>query len=81
MVGPNSARLDYRKEKCISVDCDHLQIAKLKRGENGIYPTVKSAIKRGLISTARIVTEKDVSLSLEYLYGGKVSCHQLSLVF
>ncbi|KFY00368.1 hypothetical protein V490_01391 [Pseudogymnoascus sp. VKM F-3557] len=59
MVGPNSARLDYRKEKCVSVDCDHSQIAKLKKGEGGIYPTVKSAIKHGLISTARIVAGKE----------------------
>lgn len=71
MVGPNSARLDYRKEKCVSVDCDHSQIAKLKKGEGGIYPTVKSAIKHGLISTARIVAGKDVSLN--YPRGGKVS--------
>ncbi|ELR02697.1 hypothetical protein VC83_08432 [Pseudogymnoascus destructans] len=69
MVGSISARLDYRKEKCVSVDCDHSQIAKLKKGEGGIYPTVKSAIKHGLISTARIVAGKDVSL--EYPRGGK----------
>lgn len=70
MVGPYSARLDYRKEKCVPVYCDHLQIAKLKKGEDGIYPTVKSAIKHGLISTARIVAGKDVSF--EYPRGGKV---------
>lgn len=71
MVGPNSARLEYRKEKCVSVYCDHLQIAKLKKGEDGIYPTVKSAIKHGLISTASIVAGKDVSF--EPPHGGKVS--------
>ncbi|KFY33939.1 hypothetical protein V494_07201 [Pseudogymnoascus sp. VKM F-4513 (FW-928)] len=73
MVGPNSARLDYRKEKCVSVDCDHSQIAKLKKGEGGIYPTVKSAIKHGLVSTARIVAGKDVSF--EYPRGGKDLTH------
>ncbi|OBT63835.1 hypothetical protein VE03_06602 [Pseudogymnoascus sp. 23342-1-I1] len=73
MVGPSSARLDYRKEKCVSVDCDHSQIAKLKKGEGGIYPTVKSAIKHGLISTARIVAGKDVSF--EYPRGGKDLTH------
>lgn len=77
MVGPYSARLDYRKEKCVCVDSDHSQIAKLKKGESGIYPTVISAIKRGLISTARIIAVKDVSL--QYPHGGKVS-HLIFLV-
>ena len=71
MVGPNSARLDYKKEKCVSVDCDHSQIAKLKKGEGGIYPTVKSAIKHGLVSTARIVAGQEVSQQL-HPRGGKV---------
>lgn len=75
MVEPNSARLDYETERCFPVDCDHSQIAKLKKGEGGIYPTVKSTIKHGLISTARIVAGKEVSQ--EYPRGGKVS-HLLS---
>lgn len=71
MVEPDSARLDYKKEKCVSVDCDHSQIAKLKKGEGGIYPTVKSAVRHGLVSTARIVAGQEVSQQLRPR-GGKV---------
>ncbi|KFZ10879.1 hypothetical protein V502_07874 [Pseudogymnoascus sp. VKM F-4520 (FW-2644)] len=74
MVEPNSARLDYETERCFPVDCDHSQIAKLKKGEGGIYPTVKSTIKHGLISTARIVAGKEVSL--EFPHGGKDLIHE-----
>ena len=62
MVSPNSAQQYYLKEKCVSVDADHSQIAKIKRGQNGVYPNVKSAIKHGLISTAKIVAGVDSGL-------------------
>lgn len=55
MVTPDSARQYYPKEKLVSADSDHSQIAKIKKGQNGIYPAVKSAIKHGLVSTAGIV--------------------------
>lgn len=55
MVTLDSARQYYPKEKLVSADSNHSQIAKIKKGQNGIYPSVKSAIKRGLVSTARIV--------------------------
>lgn len=55
MVTPDSARQFYPKEKLVSADSDHSQIAKIKKGQSGIYPHVKSAVKRALVSTARIV--------------------------
>jgi hypothetical protein len=55
MVTPDSARQYYHKEKLVSADSDHSQIAKIKKGQNGIYPAIKSAIKHGLASTAEIV--------------------------
>jgi hypothetical protein len=61
MVSPNSAQQYYSKEKLVSVDADHSQIAKLTRGENGVYPNVKSAIRHGLVSTAKIVAAADAN--------------------
>ncbi|KFY85713.1 hypothetical protein V500_08165 [Pseudogymnoascus sp. VKM F-4518 (FW-2643)] len=55
MVSRDSAQQFYPREKLVSADCDHSQIAKIKRGQNGIYPAVKSAVKHGLVSTAKIV--------------------------
>ncbi|KFZ14209.1 hypothetical protein V501_03348 [Pseudogymnoascus sp. VKM F-4519 (FW-2642)] len=55
MVSRDSAQQFYPREKLVSADCDHSQIAKIKRGQNGIYPAVKAAVKHGLVSTAKIV--------------------------
>ncbi|OBT72109.1 hypothetical protein VF21_09192 [Pseudogymnoascus sp. 05NY08] len=55
MVSRDSAQQFYPREKLVSADCDHSQIAKIRRGQNGIYPAVKAAVKHGLVSTARIV--------------------------
>ncbi|OBT39216.1 hypothetical protein VE00_10383 [Pseudogymnoascus sp. WSF 3629] len=54
MVSRDSAQQFYPREKLVSADCDHSQIAKIRRGQNGIYPAVKSAVKHGLVSTANI---------------------------
>lgn len=62
MVSPSSAQQYYLKEKCVSVDADHSQIAKLKRGQNAVYPDVKSAIKHGLISIAKLESRADAVL-------------------
>jgi hypothetical protein len=62
MVSPDSAQQYYSKEKRVPVDADHSQLAKLKRGQNGVYPNVKSAIKHGLISTAKIMARADAGL-------------------
>lgn len=62
MVSPDSAQQYYFREKCVPVDADHSQIAKITRGQNGVYPNVKSAIKHGLIGTAKIVATADASL-------------------
>jgi hypothetical protein len=40
---------------------NHSQIAKIMKGESGIYPNIKSAIRHSLISTARIVAGVDTS--------------------
>lgn len=55
MVSRDSAQQFYPREKLVSADCDHSQIAKIRRGQNGIYPAVKAAVKHGLVSTAKIV--------------------------
>jgi hypothetical protein len=55
MVTTDSARQYYPREKPVAADCDHSQIAKIKRGQSGIYPAVKAAVKHGLVSTAKIV--------------------------
>ena len=48
MVSADSARLWYPRENCVACSADHSQLAKLKRGENGIYPSVRGAIKQAL---------------------------------
>jgi hypothetical protein len=55
MVTPDSARQYYPKEKFVSADSDHSQIAKIRKGQNGIYPAIRSAIKHALVGTARMV--------------------------
>jgi hypothetical protein len=62
MVSPDSAQHYCAKEKSVSADEDHSSIAKLRKGQHGIYPNVKSAIRHGLISTAKIVAIADASL-------------------
>jgi hypothetical protein len=54
MVSRDSAQQFYPREKLVSADCDHSQISKIRRGQNGIYPAVKAAVKHGLVSTAKI---------------------------
>jgi len=48
MVSQDSAKLFYPREKLLAVDENHSQIAKVKFGENGIYPDICSAISRAL---------------------------------
>lgn len=45
MVQPDSAQLFWPREELISCHVDHSQIAKLGRGESGIYPSISWAIK------------------------------------
>ena len=49
MVYQDSAQLNFPKEKVVSCYADHSQIAKLKRGESGVYPDIKRAIKQALL--------------------------------
>ena len=50
MVPLDSARQWYPREIFLACNADHTQIAKLKRGEAGIYPVVISAIKQAMLS-------------------------------
>ena len=52
MVSLDSARQWYPREKLVACNADHSQIAKLKRGENSIYPSVRWTIKQALLSAA-----------------------------
>ncbi|KAL8914084.1 MAG: hypothetical protein Q9171_001200 [Xanthocarpia ochracea] len=59
MVSFDSARQYHPRERCIASDTDHSHIAKLKRGENGIYPDIRSAIKKAMLSVGDLYTEAD----------------------
>ncbi|KAL8918019.1 MAG: hypothetical protein Q9208_007617 [Pyrenodesmia sp. 3 TL-2023] len=59
MVALDSAIQWWPREKLIACDTDHSHIAKLKRGQNGIYPDVRSAIKKALLSVGDLYTEPD----------------------
>lgn len=49
MVSLDSAQLFYPKEQLVPSNTDHSRIAKLRRGENSIYPHIRSAIRRALL--------------------------------
>ena len=57
MVSLDSARQWYPREKLVACNADHSQIAKLKRGESGIYPSVKFAIKQAILSAGDLYNE------------------------
>lgn len=57
MVSLNSARQWYPREEFVACNADHSQIAKLKRGENSIYPSVRWAIKKALLSAGDLYSE------------------------
>lgn len=68
MVPQDSACLFLPRENRVACDANHTQIAKLKRGESGIYPNVKWAIKHGV---SKAVEEHDtVRLSRLHLHSG-----------
>ena len=52
MVSLDSARLFYPREMLFAAYENHSQIAKLKRGEGGIYPSIRSTISQALFSSA-----------------------------
>ena len=68
MVTPDSACLFLPRETRVSCDANHTQIAKLKRGESGIYPNVKWAIKQALLKA--VEEQATVSLSRLQLPSG-----------
>ena len=57
MVSLDSARQWYPREVFVACNADHSQIAKLKRGENSIYPSVRWAIKKALLSAGDLYSE------------------------
>ena len=57
MVSLDSARQWYPREEFVACNADHIQIAKLKRGENSIYPSVRWAIKKALLSAGDLYSE------------------------
>lgn len=57
MVSLDSARQWYPREQLVACNADHSQIAKLKRGENSIYPSVRWAIKKALLSAGDLYSE------------------------
>lgn len=57
MVSLDSARQWYPREEFVACNADHSQIAKLKRGENSIYPSVRWAIKKALLSAGDLYSE------------------------
>lgn len=57
MVSLDSARQWYPREEFVACNADHSQIAKLKRGENSIYPSVRWAIKKALLSAGDLYIE------------------------
>ena len=59
MVSLDSARQWYPREQLIACDADHSQIAKLKRGESGIYPDIKRAIRQAMLSVNDLYSEAD----------------------
>ena len=62
MVPLDSARQWYPREKFVACNADHSQIAKLKRGENSIYPSVRWAIKKGLFNAGDLYSEAEGTL-------------------
>lgn len=72
MVTRDSAQQFYPREKLVSADCDHSQIAKIRRGQNGIYPAVKAAVKHGLVSTANYVAGAGVVMNDSSRFDSKV---------
>ena len=57
MVSLDSARQWYPREEFVACNTDHIQIAKIKRGENSIYPSVRWAIKKALLSAGDLYSE------------------------
>ena len=59
MVSPDSAILGYHHEKNIPCDTDHSKIAKIKRGQDGIYPDIISAIQKAMPSVGDLKSKPD----------------------
>ena len=57
MVPLDSARQWYPREEFVACNADHSQIAKLKRGENSIYPRVRWAIKKAVLKVGGLYSE------------------------
>lgn len=54
MVQPDSAKLFWPREESIPCHVYHSQIAKLKRGESGIYPSISWAIQSAVVEQTNL---------------------------
>lgn len=59
MVSHDSARQWYPRERFIACDTDHFDIARLQRGESGIYQQIKQAIKRAILGAGAVDSNAD----------------------
>lgn len=75
MVELDSAQLYLPREQLMSAEADHKQIAKVRKGEGGIYSRIKSAVRQGLVSNARIIdTRPDPKTNVQVLALWVISC-------
>lgn len=74
MVSQDSARLWFPREQAIGCDADHSQIAKIKRGESGIYPDIKRAIRQAMLSVGDLYSEADD----QYIVGSAIVAEDLA---
>ena len=72
MVSLDSARQWYPREECVACHADHTQIVKLKRGENGIYTSVRWAIKKALLSAGDLYSEAKGTPRDESFHSGSI---------
>ena len=71
MVSHDSARLWYPREKAVACNSDHSQLARLKRSENGIYPSVRGAIKQALASTVDLYNPQSENRTVYDAHGNE----------
>ena len=72
MESLDSARQYDPKEQLVACDADHSQISKLKRGESGIYKSVRWAIKHAVLRAAEEQATEELSrfhISMDYVDG------------
>ena len=61
MVSLDSARQYTPREQLVACHADHSQMAKLKRGQNSIYPEIRWAIKHALLTATETQATKELA--------------------